>query len=157
MNNFIFIFLLQEKYYNSNNSKIYLIKLQVKYFQNQNITIVIKVNMGFWQNVEDECEYLGISRKELAEKAKFSVHTISNGIRRDGMPAADLALRISKALNISLEKLLDWNENIEPMESSEQIENQKLLLKYLPVLKKINEMNSDSKKAVLTIIGNLKQ
>lgn len=113
--------------------------------------------MGFWQNVEDECEYLGISRKELAEKAKFSVHTISNGIRRDGMPAADLALRISKALNISLEKLLDWNENIEPMESSEQIENQKLLLKYLPVLKKINEMNSDSKKAVLTIIGNLKQ
>lgn len=112
--------------------------------------------MGFWQNVEDECDYLGISRKELAEKANFSVHTISNGIRRDGMPAADLALRISKALNISLEKLLDWNENIEPMESSEQIENQKLLLKYLPLLKKINELNPDSKKAVLTIIENLK-
>ena len=112
--------------------------------------------MGFWQNVEDECDYLGISRKELAEKANFSVHTISNGIRRDGMPAADLALRISKALNISLEKLLDWNENIEPMESSDQIENQKLLLKYLPLLKKINELNPDSKKAVLTIIENLK-
>jgi len=112
--------------------------------------------MGFWQNVEDECDYLGVSRKELAEKANFSVHTISNGIRRDGMPAADLALRISKALNISLEKLLDWNENIEPMESSEQIENQKLLLKYLPLLKKINELNPDSKKAVLTIIENLK-
>ena len=59
--------------------------------------------MGFWQNVEDECEFLGISRKELAEKANFSVHTISNGIRRDGMPAADLALRISKALAVQLE------------------------------------------------------
>ena len=112
--------------------------------------------MGFWQNVEYECDYLGISRKELAEKANFSVHTISNGIRRNGMPAADLALRISKALNISLEKLLDWNENIEPMESPEQIENQKLLLKYLPVLKKINDLNPDSKRALLTIIENLK-
>ena len=111
--------------------------------------------MGFWQNVEDECEYLGISRKELAKKADFSVHTISNGIRRDGMPAADLALRISKALNVSLEKLLDWNENIEPMETPEQIQNQKLLLKYLPILKKINEMDADSKKAVVTIIEKL--
>ena len=111
--------------------------------------------MGFWQNVEDECEYLGISRKELAKKADFSVHTISNGIRRDGMPAADLALRISKALNVSLEKLLDWNENIEPMESPEQIQNQKLLLKYLPILKKINEMDADSRKAVVTIIEKL--
>ena len=111
--------------------------------------------MGFWQNVEDECEYLGISRKELAKKADFSVHTISNGIRRDGMPAADLALRISKALNVSLEKLLDWNENIEPMETPEQIQNQKLLLKYLPILKKINEMDADSRKAVVTIIEKL--
>ncbi len=111
--------------------------------------------MGFWQNVEDECEYLGISRKELAKKANFSVHTISNGIRRDGMPAADLALRISKALNVPLENLLDWNENIEPMESPEQIQNQKLLLKYLPILKKINEMDIDSKKAVVTIIEKL--
>ncbi|MBQ9207426.1 MAG: helix-turn-helix transcriptional regulator [Treponema sp.] len=111
--------------------------------------------MGFWQNVEDECEYLGISRKELAKKADFSVHTISNGIRRDGMPAADLALRISKALDVPLEKLLDWNENIEPMESPEQIQNQKLLLKYLPILKKINEMDADSKRAVVTIIEKL--
>ncbi len=50
----------------------------MKYSRNQNISIVIKINMGFWQNVEDECDYLGISRKELAEKAGFSVHTISN-------------------------------------------------------------------------------
>ena len=65
--------------------------------------------MGFWQNVDDECEYLGITRKELAERAGFSVHTISNGIKRDGMPAADLAVRISKILNVPLEKLLNIN------------------------------------------------
>ena len=112
--------------------------------------------MGFWQNVEDECEYLGISRKELAEKAKFSVHTISNGIRRDGMPAADLALRISKALNVPLEKLLDWNEDIEAIETSEQIKNRRLFVKYLPLLKKINELQMDSQKALMTLVENLR-
>lgn len=112
--------------------------------------------MGFWQNVEDECEFLGISRKELAEKANFSVHTISNGIRRNGMPAADLALRISKALNVPLEKLLDWNENISAIKTSEQAKNHRLFVKYLPLLKKLNEMRMDSKKAVLTIIENLR-
>ena len=112
--------------------------------------------MGFWQNVEDECEYLGISRKELAEKAKFSVHTISNGIRRDGMPAANLALRISKALNVPLEKLLDWNEDVEAIETSEQIRNRRLFVKYLPLLKKINELQTDSQKALMTIVENLR-
>lgn len=112
--------------------------------------------MSFWQNVEDECEYLGISRKELAEKAKFSVHTISNGIRRDGMPAADLALRISKALNVPLEKLLDWNENVEAIKTSEQVENRRLFIKYLSFLKKINELQADSKKALQTIVKNLR-
>ena len=112
--------------------------------------------MGFWQNVEDECEYLGISRKELAEKAKFSVHTISNGIRRDGMPAADLALRISKALNVPLEKLLDWNEDVEAIETSEQIKNRRLFVKYLPLLKKINELQTDSQKALMTLVENLR-
>lgn len=115
--------------------------------------------MGFWQNVEDECEYLGISRKELAEKAGFSVHTISNGIKRDGMPAADLAVRISKVLNIPVEKLLDINVINKPADNSEA-ENQKLDRKlfstYLPLVKKINELKPESKKAVLTIIENLK-
>lgn len=112
--------------------------------------------MGFWQNVEDECEFLGISRKELAEKANFSVHTISNGIRRDGMPAADLALRISKALAVPLEKLLDLTEDGMPLVATEQEQNQKLFVKYLPTIKKIEDLNSESQKALLTIVENLR-
>lgn len=112
--------------------------------------------MGFWQNVEDECEYRGISRKELAEKANFSVHTISNGIKRNGMPAADLALRISKILNVPLETLLGLNEKNLSLEGKQQKQNQKLFNEYLPVLKKIDSLKSDSKKAVFTIIENLK-
>ena len=112
--------------------------------------------MGFWQNVEDECEYLGISRKELAERVNFSVNTISNGIRRDGMPSADLALRISKVLNVPLEKLLGWTESVESVKADELSQNQKLFVTYLPILKKINGLNPDSKKAVITIVENLR-
>ncbi|MBR4789820.1 MAG: helix-turn-helix domain-containing protein [Treponema sp.] len=120
---------------------------------------MIKISMGFWQNVEDECDYLGITRKELAEKAGFSVHTISNGIKRDGMPAADLALRISKVLNVPLEKLLgekDFNKTTTITESETQKQDKKLFSKYLPLVKKINQLEDESKKAVLTIIEKLK-
>lgn len=115
--------------------------------------------MGFWQNVEDECDYLGISRKELAEKAGFSVHTISNGIKRNGMPSADLAVKISKILNVPLEKLLEFKEDNKKTDNKD-IESQKLNRKlfsiYLPLIKKIDDLKPDSKKAVFTIIENLK-
>lgn len=115
--------------------------------------------MGFWQNVEDECEYLGITRKELAERAGFSVHTISNGIKRDGMPAADLAVRISKILNVPLEKLLNIpvnNSSNNDTEKEIQKIDRKLISTYLPLVKKINELKPDSKKAIFTIVENLK-
>ena len=102
--------------------------------------------MGFWQNVEDECDYLGISRKELAEKAGFSVHTISNGIKRDGMPTADLAVKISKILNVPLEKLLEFKEDNKKSDNKD-IENKninrKLFSTYLPLIKKIDDLKPD--------------
>ncbi len=115
--------------------------------------------MGFWQNVDDECEYLGITRKELAERAGFSVHTISNGIKRDGIPAADLAVRISRILNVPLEKLLNFNvinTSVDNVEIKNQKIDRKLFSKYLPLVKKIEELNPESKKAIFTIIENLK-
>lgn len=66
--------------------------------------------MGFWQNVEAELEYQGISRKELAYKANISYAGIGLGLERDSMPGADTALRISKVLNVSIEYLLLGSE-----------------------------------------------
>ena len=86
--------------------------------------------MGFWNNVLEECEYRGISRKELAQGASFSVHTISNGLKRDGMPAADIALRISKFLEIPLEKLLD--------ETTKKTNIKPILVENLEHLKSLN-------------------
>ena len=75
------------------------------------------------------------------------------------MPAADLALRISKVLNVPLEKLLgvkDSNKTTSITESEKQKQDKKLFSKYLPLVKKINQLEDESKKAVLTIIEKLK-
>lgn len=117
--------------------------------------------MGFWHNVESECEYKGISRKELASAANFSVHTISNGIKRNGMPAADIALRISRALEVPLEKLLGENSpKISSIESSfsteEDIEIKKnLFYKYYPLIQRLETLPPDTTQAVYTIIEKL--
>ena len=62
--------------------------------------------MGFWENVEDIREYRNMSRKELAYRAKFSQTSISTGIKRKSIPAADVAFRIAKVLDVSIEYLL---------------------------------------------------
>ena len=111
--------------------------------------------MGFWQNVEAECEYQGISRKELATTAKFSVHTISVGLKRDGMPEADLALRISKALNVPLEQLLSTSPDIQRIDKSEFEAQQKLIALYMPYIRKIERLPIPTKKALLTIIDSI--
>jgi transcriptional regulator with XRE-family HTH domain len=112
--------------------------------------------MGFWNNVELECRYKGISRKELASAANFSVNTISTGLKRNGMPAADLALRISKVLGIALENLLENREStVSKGNISDMYEKQKLLLRYLPYIEKLEHMPPDISKAILAIIDGI--
>ena len=111
--------------------------------------------MGFWQNVEDECEYRGISRKELAATAHFSVHTISTGIKRDVIPEADLALRIAKALGVPLERLLNCN-SVAPIDTSDFERRQQLITIYMPYIQKMERLPAETKRAVLTIIDSIK-
>lgn len=73
--------------------------------------------MGFWKNVDNELEYLGKSRKELAAAVGFDVTNISFGIKRNSIPSADTALKISKFLGTSLESLLEFSENSEQKNS----------------------------------------
>ncbi len=63
--------------------------------------------MSFWQNVEKELEYRGISRKELAFRAKIAYQGIGLGIERQSMPRVDTAIKISKVLEVPLEYLID--------------------------------------------------
>ena len=62
--------------------------------------------MSFWENVENVREYRDLSRKELAHKANFSLNSISTGITRNSIPAADVAYRIAQVLGVTLEYLI---------------------------------------------------
>ncbi len=68
--------------------------------------------MGFWKRVEAEMNYQGISRKQLSSMADISYSGIGLGIERDSMPGADIALRVSRALNVSIEELLGERPNL---------------------------------------------
>lgn len=63
--------------------------------------------MSFWQNVEREIEYKGISRKELAFRANIAYQGIGLGIERESMPRVDTALKIARVLEVPLEYLIN--------------------------------------------------
>ncbi len=66
--------------------------------------------MGFWTNVKELLDYNGMTRKELSAKSDVPKFTIDKGIERDSDVSAVVAIKISKALNVSLEYLLDLKE-----------------------------------------------
>lgn len=66
--------------------------------------------MSFWRNVEAELEYKNMSRKELAQKARFAVSGMSLGLQNNSMPSVDVAVRIADALDVSVEYLVTGTE-----------------------------------------------
>ena len=66
--------------------------------------------MSFWENVDEELKFRGMERKELGAKAGFPESYISKGIARKSAPSTDLALKIAKALNVSVEFLITGKE-----------------------------------------------
>ncbi|MEE1058432.1 MAG: helix-turn-helix transcriptional regulator [Treponema sp.] len=88
--------------------------------------------MNFWEVVDSEREYKNISRKELAYLADFSINSIPTGITRGSIPAADVAYRIAKVLDVTVEYLLlggnvqsqqkinENNKNLEIIERSKK-------------------------------------
>ena len=91
-------------------------------FASINISFVINFTMNFWKKVDSELKYLGKSRKELANAVGFDAATVSFGIKRNSIPAADTALKVVRFLGVSLDYLLDMTE-----ESGQNAPNPKIL------------------------------
>lgn len=72
--------------------------------------------MGFWKRVDEELEYLGISRKDLAFKSDTPIATIHKGIERDSEVYVSVAMRISEVLGVTLEYLMDLPDRNEAKE-----------------------------------------
>lgn len=118
--------------------------------------------MGFWHNVEQEREYIGMARKELAAKARISYASISTGLERDSIPAADAALRIAKTLGVSLEYLLTGNETCRPTSESGKLSESskhesKLALSYHKTIKTLDSLPKATKESIIQLIESVSQ
>ncbi len=106
--------------------------------------------MSFWENVDKELEYQGISRKELALRTEMSYNNIGNGIKRNAMPGADTALRISRVLGVSIDYLL----GDEAAEDCTQPEKRELVLlnKYKSVINDLENLQPSLREPIIEMI-----
>ena len=77
---------------------------------------------SFWVNVKNQLPYKDLEVKDLAFRARVPYSTIINGMNKNSMPHADIALKISKILNMSLESLLG-EENVRISEADSLNQN----------------------------------
>jgi len=67
--------------------------------------------MGFRENLKAELSFSGLLVKELAARTGLKKHTIDNYLSiRGRMPSADAAVRIARALGVSVEYLITGQE-----------------------------------------------
>lgn len=65
----------------------------------------------FWKRVDEELDFLGLTRTYLANKCNFSLTNIGQGIKLGSIPSADTAVKIAKVLNVSVEYLVTGQDS----------------------------------------------
>ena len=107
--------------------------------------------MGFKENLKAELAYKDILVKELAALSGINRRTIDNYLRVDGsMPSADAAVRIAKALGVTVEYLVTGHE----------LQEQKsfpLLPDLRVILKSLESLNKRDRQIVCELIKSLKE
>lgn len=111
--------------------------------------------MNFWDNVLSELEFQCKSRKWLAAEAGFDVSTIGMGQRRNSIPAADVALKIARALGVTIEYLLDQS-GADTRRNNLAIESElRLLRKYRRLIHGMEKLDERERDALETLAENL--
>ena len=88
--------------------------------------------MGFKENLHNELSYQNMIVKELADKCGLSKHMIDNYLTgHNSIPKADAAVKIAKALNVSVEYLVTGEDS--------KIVNSEKIRQILSIIRKFNE------------------
>lgn len=104
--------------------------------------------MGFWDNVAKELDYLGMTNKSLAEKCGFDASNIGRGIKLRSSPSVETAVKISQALNVSVEYLVD--------ESNSDFQSPKFLgKKYYKTLKHLESLPEKQRNSIIHMIEEM--
>lgn len=107
--------------------------------------------MSFWSKVEQEREYQGLSRKELAFRANIAYQGIGLGLERNSMPGADTALRVAKVLDVPIEYLLDEEQLVTQAEKESGLSNDALKMRDIELYKKNQILIENLEKLPLAI------
>jgi transcriptional regulator with XRE-family HTH domain len=108
--------------------------------------------MGFRENLKAELTYSGMLVKELADRTGLKKHTIDQYLSvRGQMPAADAAVKIARALGVSVEYLVTGVDT----GSNNQIGSFSPEVRLMARL--AEELNPDYREIALALVKALKQ
>ena len=112
------------------------------------------MEVNFWQIVLDELEYQGKTRKWLAAEANFDVSTIGSGLKRNGLPLVDLALRIASALKVPVEYLVTGKTP--SAKSTTQSEDLHKYHKYIKTIEALDSLPPYERIPIINMIEEMK-
>ena len=112
------------------------------------------MEVNFWQVVLDELEYQGKTRKWLAAEAGFDVSTIGSGLKRNGVPLVDLALRIASALNVSVEYLVTGKNQLS--KENPKAEDLHKYHKYAKTIDNLDSLPENERIPIINMIEEMK-
>lgn len=111
--------------------------------------------MNFWEKVDQERELKNLTRKELAHIAKFSLNSISTGIARNSIPAADVALRIANALGTTVECLMGQKNSQQAPPPIISAKKEALYKKYRNFIEDFDKLSLENQKAIIQIVTQI--
>jgi transcriptional regulator with XRE-family HTH domain len=78
--------------------------------------------MGFGENLKQELLYSGIRKQDLADKSGLNKRAIDTYVRtKSSMPPADAAVKIARALGVTVEYLVTGEDSSIPQEINKLI------------------------------------
>ncbi len=105
--------------------------------------------MGFKENLRDEISYQGLMVKEVADKAGIKAGSLSNYLKENSsIPAADVAVKIAQALNVSVEYLVTGKDSKIKIEVDEEV---------FPIVKKILNLSKEDLVFFDNVLNRLKK
>ncbi len=110
--------------------------------------------MAFKDNLKSELDYQGILVKELAAKCGISKNTIGNYLTgHNSLPSADTAVKIAKALNVTVEYLITGSDAKNFLEEA----NSQKSIKYRKIIDDLQTLDDLDLEAVETLVFTLKK
>ena len=103
--------------------------------------------MNFSTRLKEEIEYNGMQYKELAAKADVKLRALFTYVaEKPSMPPADVAVRIAKALNVSVEYLVEGKTEDEDIHHKQTVN----------LINSFDRLSNIEQKAIMQLIETLR-